>query len=264
MTPDKNGFSGDPAPKERIGDLNSWEWVVLDIDGVLIGVSESYDRAVELTAEKLLAELGADYQFSPTTIRSFRKKGQFGDDYKVTEGLVLAGTKENPEEFVAGFPAGKGLEWIRERTEMNIGRDRVKEIFDRYYLGGKYGDEITTTGLWEREEAMVDGPLLEKIETRFNLGFITGRSRQEVRLAGEILDYDFSRVITREDYHKPDPRALRTLVGGESGVYLGDTLNDRLLVENFNDTGGEFDFIPVEDPSRTEGLLAKFISDPDR
>jgi phosphoglycolate phosphatase-like HAD superfamily hydrolase len=235
-------------------------WVVLDIDGVLIDPGESYDRAVKLTGELLLSEIGQNGTFEPDTIREFRRKGKFGDDYRVTEGLVLAQLTSNFEEFINQFPRGKDLEWIREQVGEKIGRKKVKGHFDRFYFGGEdKSAEGNSEPLWKREEPLVDTSLLDRLDERFKLGYITGRSREEVKLAEEVLEYELSPVVTRDQYHKPDPRGLAELVGDETGVYVGDTLNDRIFVENYNDNGNDFSFIMADQENRPKEILERVL-----
>ncbi len=226
-------------------------WVVLDIDGVLIDPSDSYDRAVKLTGELLLSDIDQEGAFELDTIREFRRKGRFGDDYRVTEGLVLAQLTSDFVGFIDNFPRGKGLEWIREEVGEAIGRGKVKKRFDRFYFGEDGGSE----GLWKEEQPFVDTKLLDRIDARFKLGYITGRNRDEVELAEQVLNYELSPVVTRDSYHKPDPRALAELVGDETGVYVGDTLNDRIFVENYNENGNDFSFIMVDEDDRPTEVL---------
>ena len=235
-----------------MGDLT---WVVLDIDGVLIDPSDSYDRAVKLTGELLLSEIDQDGAFKLDTIRKFRRKGRFGDDYRVTEGLVLAQLTSDFEGFINNFPRGHDLEWIRDEVGEEIGRKKVKKHFDRFY----FGEEGESEGLWKEEKPFVDTTLLNRIDERFKLGYITGRNRDEVELAEQVMNYELSPVVTRDQYHKPDPRALAELVGDETGVYVGDTLNDRIFVENYNENGNDFTFIMVDEDNRPTEVLGRIL-----
>ncbi|MFW6005845.1 MAG: hydrolase [Candidatus Bipolaricaulota bacterium] len=238
--------------------MESPEWIVLDIDGVLIGIESSYDLAVKRTVEKLWTKLGHDGSISLETIRDFRKKGQFGDDYRVTEGLTLAGLNEDLKKFVEEFPRGEKLECIINRTGERVGKEKVKPIFDRIYLGKK--DSPSEYGLWRQEKPLVDTSLLDKVAEQFKLGYITGRSRQELRLASKVLNHELSDAVTREDFLKPDPRALTHLVGESSGIYAGDTHNDGLLVENYNEeTEGTFDFVMIDPDNPINQVLRDLL-----
>jgi len=236
------------------------EWIVLDIDGVLLDVSRSYDRAVELTTNYFLDRKGLEADLSSRMIRSFRKAGQFGDDYKVTEGLVLIHLSGNPDKLLEEFPQGEDIAWLRDRVGDELNGEELQEVFDRFYFGGKTKPAPgSNNGLWRKEKPLVEVSLLEEIDRLYSLGFITGRSRAEVELAEKILNYEFNSLITRDQYRKPDPRALEVLVDGETGYYLGDTYNDKLLVENFRDEGNNFSFIMIDRENPVNEVLKEFI-----
>lgn len=234
------------------------DWIVLDIDGVLIDVTESYDVAVRRTYETLVEDPEDKALLPLDTIRKFREKGKFGDDYKVTEGLILAGLAGRLKSLVEEFLAGEDLDWMKSRVGVSIDSARVKRTFDRIYLGGS--ESATEKGLWTREKPLVDLSLLKEVETRFNLGYVTGRSNEELELAARILDYELSNVVTRNDFLKPDYRALSSLVGEAEGIFAGDTLNDRMLVDNYNErTSGRFEFVLVDEDNPINRVLNGFL-----
>ncbi|MBS3814768.1 hydrolase [Candidatus Bipolaricaulota bacterium] len=245
--------------------MKNWKWVVLDIDGVLIDVSNSYDLAVKRTAKSLLSELCADGELDLGTIRGFRKRGKFGDDYRVTEGLVLAKLSSNFDELIAKFPRGGDLNWVKNRAGVEINKEKLRARFDQLYLeGGSSSGSGKIDGLWQQEKALVDPLLLDQINEKFSLGYITGRNRKEVELAEKILGYEIRNVVTREEFTKPNPQALKSLVGKENGVYIGDTHNDRLLVKNYNEEGGEFSFILVDENRPASNILSGILSESDQ
>lgn len=244
--------------------MKNWNWVVLDIDGVLIDVRNSYDLAVKRTAKTLLSKKGVNGELDLETIRSFRKRGKFGDDYGVTEGLVLARLSPNFDELMAEFPRGGDLDWVKNRAGLEVNKEKLRARFDRFYLGG--GSSTGSgkrNGLWQQEEPLVDPSLLDEINEEFSLGYITGRNRKEVELAKKILNYEIRNAVTREEFQKPDPRALTDLVDEENGVYIGDTHNDRLLVKNFNEEGGKFSFILVDEDRPASDILTGILSGSD-
>lgn len=241
--------------------VDDWEWIVFDIDGVLIDVSRSYDLAVLETATMFLEKFGIGYDLSLQLIRDFRRKGAFGDDYRVTEGLILAGFAEDPVKYLNTFPEGRGIASIRERFDSPIDTGELVEKFDQLYLGEGSQESGLPGGLWRRESLLVDVTLIKRLEDFFQVGFITGRSKREVRLAERTLSFQLTNVVTRDDQPlKPHPGALEELVGEEPGVYIGDTTNDRLLVENFNKEGHDFDFLRVtSEPNSTNALVKEII-----
>ncbi len=204
--------------------------MAFDVDGVLIDVSESYDLATKLTAEYFLRLMGRHVEIDVEWVRELRKRGGFGDDFKLSEAaviLTLAGRREIDD--------GIGVEELREEYGIALEEREVERVFNELYLGR----------LWRRERPIVRIDLLRELEKRFKVGVITGRSGEEMALAEKIIGYRFENVVTRELYLKPDPRALWYLVRGEKGVYIGDTTNDERLVENYRRKYGEFDFIMV-------------------
>ncbi|WP_297416823.1 HAD family hydrolase [Thermococcus sp.] len=222
-----------------------YKWVVFDVDGVLIDVRESYDIATKLTAEFFLGILGRREVVCLDHVRKFRLKGSFGDDFKVSEALVilaLAGDLGRIESLPDGVTIGE----IRDEYGIGLETEDVERVFNTFYLGEQFdGMAFPSRGLWRKEKPIVKRGLLRELEKRYKTGVLTGRSKLELKLAEEIIGYRFKRAITRELYLKPDPRALWELVGGEYGVYIGDTRNDELLVENYRREYGEFDFIMV-------------------
>ena len=232
-------------------------WLVLDIDGVLIDVSNSYDRAVELTVRHFLDAQGSEVNFSEKTVRELRETGRFGDDYKLTEVLVHAGLSKNHRQFIEKFPRGAGVGWARKEADSKVNKTEIVEVFDEFYLGPE--PVPSPRGLWAREEPLVDTSLLNKISERHKLGFVTGRSREELELASQILEYELKNAVTSDEYLKPDPRALSSLVGRERGVYVGDTHNDEQLVRNHNDEGGSFTFIMVTEETGINDILQRII-----
>ena len=222
-----------------------YEWVVFDVDGVLIDVRESYDIATKLTAEFFLRLFGREETVDLDSIRKLRLKGSFGDDFKVSEALVIL-TLAGDLGRIDDLPEGITIEKIREGYGIYLEAEEVERVFNAFYLGDRFGmGSVPSIGLWRRERPIVDADRLTELEKVYKIGALTGRSRLELELAEEILGYRFKYAVTRESYLNPDPRALWELVGGEYGVYIGDTHNDELLVENYRGEYGDFDFIMV-------------------
>lgn len=219
-------------------------WLVFDVDGTLIDVSESYDMAVKLTVEYLLEELGKPREVEIELVRELRKKGVFGDDFKLSEALVRAVFSGlNDWEQI---PEGAGVEYFRRNFPLRIDPVYVERVFNTFYLGGLYEDRFFDfEGLWRLEKPLVDVELLREAAERFRLGVVTGRNRLEMELAERIIGFRFPKAVTRESGLKPDPELLRCLVGNEKGVYIGDTAGDELFIENYRTKYGDFGFLMV-------------------
>jgi len=219
------------------------KWLIFDVDGVLIDVSESYDLATKFTVEYFLKNKKVELE----SIRALRKKGAFGDDFKVSEALIAFGMNGDVKEPVEGFPEGEGIGWVRKRFGTIVEPKEIERVFNTFYLGEYYRERpFDFDGLWKRERPIVRKKLLEKAGEKFKLGVITGRSRIELKLAEGPIGFHFENAVTRELYLKPDPGSIWHLVRGESGVYVGDTLNDELLVENYRKSyGRDFGFLMI-------------------
>ncbi|NJE10532.1 HAD family hydrolase [Thermococcus sp. MAR1] len=235
-------------------------WVVFDVDGVLIDVSESYDLAVKLTIEYFLRLFGIEREIKSEWVRELRRKGSFGDDFKVSEALILFALSGRAGELVDEFPEGGTIEWVREKFGFQVFGGSIERVFNTFYLGMEYPERLFDfPGLWRKERPIVRKELLERASERFKLGVVTGRSSLEMELAEKIIGFRFENAVTREVYLKPDPRALWELVRGEPGVYIGDTTNDGLFVENYRRRyGRKFDFVMV---GRDVGDVNEFLTE---
>ncbi|NJE25183.1 hydrolase [Thermococcus sp. MV5] len=246
--------------------MKKLKWIIFDVDGVLIDITESYDLATKLTVEYFLKKLGKNIEVDLRLIRALRKKGAFGDDFKVSEALISGALNGKLSEFVESFPEGEGIKWVREKFGITVKSEEIERVFNTFYLGEYYEESaFQFDGLWKKEKPIVESELLKRASEKFKLGVITGRNKLELKLAEELIGFHFENAITRELYVKPNPKALWHLVKGERGVYIGDTVNDGLLVENYKKAyGKEFGFVMIgrdaEDVNEAiEELLGKHI-----
>jgi phosphoglycolate phosphatase-like HAD superfamily hydrolase len=217
----------------------SIEWLVFDIDGVLIDVSKSFDKTVVQTVKEI-----SGFDVESENVRELRKKGYFVDDFKLTEAIILANQEDNClEKIVSNFPEGENISFIRQNISKEVDKEKIKQVFNYKYLGKKGGFE--NEGLWKKEEPNVESETLEKLEKEFKIAAVTGRNSLEIELAEEILSYRFPEKTTRDDVEKPDPEALKRIVGEDYGIFFGDSMNDKNLIENFKIKVAEFEFFEV-------------------
>ncbi|MBS3781151.1 MAG: hydrolase [Candidatus Thermoplasmatota archaeon] len=236
-------------------------WVVFDIDGVLIDVTQSFDKTVKRTFEFLSDK--SDFDISLEVIRVLRKRGVFGDDFKLTEAILRGSREFNSAEMMLDkFRENGDIRWVRNNWEEGVDEDELITVFNTFYLGEKYEERLFDfEGFWREERSIIDLKLLERVDDLFRVGAVTGRDRSELRLAKDILGYEFEEYITRDDYLKPNPKALKVLVGEEKGFLVGDALSDRQLVQNYNSHyEGSFRFIEIgEDVKTVNEFLKKII-----
>lgn len=234
-------------------------WVIFDIDGVLIDVSESFDMAVKKTVEYFSS---TDFDLSIECIRDLRKKGLFSDDFELTETL-LRGSKKfySSKKLVDKFKKKRDINWVREKWPNSADQNKIIRVFNSYYLGSLYEESLFDyEGLWKEEKRIVDLKLLKDAKNKFKIGVITGRNRLELRLAEDIIGFEFEEYVTRDDYLKPDPKALEYLIDTGNGFYLGDTSTDKRLVQNYNTRfDGKICFVRINENSRGVNDFLKTI-----
>ncbi|MUW14453.1 TIGR01548 family HAD-type hydrolase [Halorubrum sp. CBA1125] len=236
--------------------------VVLDIDGVLVDVSDSYRRAIVESVDRVYGETIDD-----DAVQAFKDAGGFNNDWDLTDAaaLYVLARREGLELDVEAFTdrvcdAGGGLDGakavLRDRPEVSATtvRDRwdpelLRATFQALYLGEELyreleGDEppLSAPGYIHDEPTLVDPETIADLTARFEVGVLTGRPAAEATIALERVGLDVSsdRRFTMDDWEegKPHPRALVTLAerfGAERVAFVGDTLDDVATARNADD-----------------------------
>jgi HAD superfamily phosphatase len=240
------------------------EAVVLDVDGVLVDVADSYRRAIVETIEHVHGE-----RIDRAAIQQFKDAGGFNNDWELTDAIALyvlardAGMEHTLDQFttdIAGMGGGLGAARTvvseeltpatRERVFAAWDRDHLREVFQQLYLGPALyrefeGDEPTldTTGYIHDEPVLIEAETLDALSDRYALGVLTGRPAAEADIALDRagLDVPETHRFTMDDWAggKPDPDALVRLADrfdADSVAFAGDTLDDVRTAVNANDT----------------------------
>jgi len=235
--------------------------VILDIDGVLVDVADSYRRAIVESIDYVYGET-IEYDH----IQLFKDAGGFNNDWELTyaAALYVLARRERPAlsiETYTGLIAASGggptaaetaiadeLDPAsRERVLDEWDPDRLRDVFQQLYLGGdlyrRLEDGDPDPAL-DREGFINDEPVLLDPETReklgaWPLGVVTGRPAAEADIALDRVGLDIpdERRFTMDDWEagKPDPHALLTLadrLDADRLVFVGDTLDDVRTVTN--------------------------------
>ena len=228
--------------------------VVLDIDGVLVDVADSYRRAVVDSVDRVY---GATVDRE--AIQAFKNAGGFNNDWLVTDAVALyvlaeqAGYEASIETFTDAIAAhGGGLEGTEATLAAELPNatfeavidewdpDALREVFQALYLGAElYGElegaepPFETAGYIHDEPVLVDAETLETLTDRYNVGVVTGRPAAEATIALDRvgLDIEDAHRFTMDNWEqgKPHPHALLTLADrfdSQSVVFVGDTLDD--------------------------------------
>jgi HAD superfamily hydrolase (TIGR01548 family) len=224
--------------------------VVLDIDGVLVDVADSYRRAIVESVDRLYGRTVDD-----AAIQAFKDAGGFNNDWELTYAAALfvlardAGYDADVTAFtdaVAG--AGGGLD-AAEAVVRDAGYDvafdrwdpdRLRETFQALYLGTDLyrdlegGDPpFEARGYIHDEPVIVDASTIADLTERFAVGVLTGRPAAEadIALSRAGLSVPDAHRFTMDDWAegKPHPRALTTLadrLDAARVAFAGDTLDD--------------------------------------
>ncbi len=238
--------------------LKKVKWIVFDIDGVLINADDSFDECVIRTV-KYFAGKNILRSLTKKFVRKIRYTGRFGDDFKIVEA-ILSILKNGKKDLSPLEKPGISAEEIIKIFGAGVPHKEVEKIFNMLYLGGEGG--FHNEGLWKKERANISKETLEQVKVKFRTGIITGRSKKEVSLAMKILGTSFKHIITREYGLKPDPMLLFKLVGKTSdGIYIGDTSNDVVFIENYNKKFGEkFGFEQADNPEKLNRIIKHLLS----
>ncbi len=228
--------------------------VVLDIDGVLVDVEDSYRRAILESIERVY-----DRTIRKADVQQFKDAGGFNNDWELTyaAALYVLATTEGYRAPIAEFTdeiaaEGGGLEAaesvVREELRANAGRrvfgrwdrERLHETFQQLYLGADLyraleDDEpdLETAGFVHDEPLILEDGTRERLLEGYDVGVVTGRPKAEAEIALERagLELPLEHRFTMDDWEegKPHPHALTTLAerfDAETVVFVGDTVDD--------------------------------------
>jgi HAD superfamily hydrolase (TIGR01548 family) len=230
--------------------------VVLDVDGVLVDVADSYRRAIVETVERVYGR-----SIRKADVQAFKDAGGFNNDWELTDAaaLYVLATGEGYRASVDAYTdaiaeAGGGVEAAEtvvrdaiggnafERIAPDWDREHLRAVFQALYLGaelyrGIEGDDppFETEGYIHDEPTLVDPATVDALCETYDVGVLTGRPAAEAEIALRRVGLD-DRVpdahrFTMDDWAegKPHPRALVTLAerfDADSVAFVGDTLDD--------------------------------------
>jgi HAD superfamily hydrolase (TIGR01548 family) len=228
--------------------------VVLDIDGVLVDVADSYRRAIVESVDRVYGET-----ITADAIQAFKDAGGFNNDWELTDAaalFVLAG-REGYDGTVAAFTdaiatAGGGLaaaEAVVERDLDAAAHDRVRaawdptrlrRVFQALYLGSELYRELEGSdppfearGYVHDEPVLVAEETLTALDAAYHLGVLTGRPAAEADIALDRVGLTLpdAHRFTMDDWDegKPHPGALVALAerfDADRVAFVGDTLDD--------------------------------------
>ncbi|MFB6079822.1 MAG: TIGR01548 family HAD-type hydrolase [Haloferacaceae archaeon] len=237
--------------------------VVLDVDGVLVDVADSYRRVVVETVARVHGTA-----FDRAVVQPFKDAGGFNNDWELTDALALYALARDRGygADVAAYAdavaaAGGGLDGARSVLADALDGEwpavadawdpeRLRAVFQSLYLGSDLYREIEggeppveAPGRIHDEPVLVEGETVAALCERFPVCVLTGRPGAEAEIALDRagLDVPSDRLITMDDPipGKPDPAALVALAdraGARVLGFAGDTLDDVRTATNANGT----------------------------
>lgn len=180
--------------------------ILFDMDGVLVDVTSSYRKAIQETVRFFSGKRAL-----LKDIQRLKEKGGYNNDWDLTEAILISRGKAVP------------------KTE-------IVKRFQEFYRGreGK-------NGFIENEKWLLSTELLRNLKTKYALGIVTGRPREEAffTLKKFSLEKFFDVVVAMEDYPpekaKPDPFPIKLAlekIGKTKAFYIGDSVDDINAAKN--------------------------------
>ena len=241
--------------------------VVLDIDGVLVDVADSYRRAILESVERVYGET-----IAKPDIQLFKNASGFNNDWELTDAaaLFVLASREDAADDIEAFTdaiaeAGGGLDAAKSVVRDRLGSDAeavldawdprgLREVFQTLYLGSELYQDLEggepafdAPGYINDEPKLVSEATLDALQQRYRVGVVTGRPAAEADIAMDRVGLEIpdEHRFTMDDWEagKPHPHALLTLAERfdvERVAFAGDTLDDIQTAVNADD----------EDPDR--------------
>ncbi len=180
--------------KKLFGQLQPPQLFCLDMDGTLIDVSTSYDKAIIETVRYF-----SDKKTNADAINQLRKAGGYNNDWLLTQALL-------------------------NQLEVKIDIDQVTEKFQEFYLGTE-----KCRGFIENEQSLMSSETQSFFQQK-NIAIVTGRPRTEAEMGARKLNLDCP-IISMDDVNncKPDPEGIikaMQFTNPKTAWMIGDNIDD--------------------------------------
>ncbi|OFV90448.1 MAG: hypothetical protein A3H28_10095 [Acidobacteria bacterium RIFCSPLOWO2_02_FULL_61_28] len=199
--------------------------LILDMDGVLVDVTESYRQTI-IEAVKHFTGV----EVTHTEIQAAKNRGGSNNDWDLTLEMVRErGGSPAREDVIAAFQRiylGENPSTFAQGGPFDSAQDGERQA-------NREQQPNRNNGLIARERWLPREGLLERLSQRFRLALFTGRERWEAEftLSKFAPGVRFDPIVGMEDvqFEKPHPEGLLKIVGQvkpEEVYYIGDVMDD--------------------------------------
>jgi len=274
-------FDGIYVDDSRTDALNEIDAIIFDCDGVLIDITKSYDLAIIKTTQYILknfAKIDDTIDVDFKIIDGFKSTGGFNDEVDLTYAAIIslvAAKKLEKDQTSFIFDVIKnadssGIISVEKYLENLVDISDIKkqlsypgthkqnplyQIFDQLFYGPelyqklfKNSSKFSESGLIEQDDVILNNPLIEKLQKKFNLkiAMVTGRGKESVSYSlKELLEkFDLKNSVFLEDelreLAKPNPQPLLNSIKGmnsTSTLYVGDSMEDFIMAKKVSELG---------------------------
>ena len=175
----------------------SERFLVFDMDGVLVDVTESYRATIVQTVEDFTGR-----RVSHELIQDYKNQGGWNDDWRLSHHIVTSAGVDIPFE-------------------------EVKAHFQKLFLGNG------SDGLMRKERWVARPGALERLNEQFQFALFTGRPKPEALMTLDRFarGFEFAPIVGMYEVenHKPAPDGLLQISEAHPGAklyYVGDTVDD--------------------------------------
>jgi HAD superfamily hydrolase (TIGR01548 family) len=205
---------------------NKFDGLLWDMDGVIVDVSMSYRKCIQLSVNYFLP---ANLHCDEKDVDAIKSVVGLNNDWDASYALYLQKASLNIDlhDFVKNL--------IQMRSDQMY--TKIKNQFQKFYLG-----DSTSKGFIESESLLIDQHQLSQLKNKYNkMGIVTGRPKQEAIYTLEInnLTRVFDIVVAMEDTKlgKPDPEPILKAINAlslQNTIYIGDSPSDVVASQKAN------------------------------
>ena len=270
--------------------IQKFDSIIFDCDGVLVDIRNSYDNAINKTISAIMKDIYDEDVSNIITSKilyGLKSTGGFNDEVAVVyAGVVtlVASKKLNTTfddliKLVIENSNESGINsineyFIKEKMDLNEIKNKldytntrkqsyIHRIFNQLFYGPILYEKIfndkssfTEKPLIDLDDVVLDENLISKLKNRFGnkISIVTGRGKFafSYSMKNFLSDINMEHSVFLEDRSlslaKPNPESLMESILGinsKCSLYVGDSMEDLLMVEKCKDNGLDVSFCGI-------------------